>query len=125
MRTLFLIRGLPGVGKSTLAARLHVPHVDADMYYVVNGLYVFDPTRVSAAHAWCQYRTQALLAEGDVAVANTFTRRWELGPYYAMGADRVTEIVVVSALSDDELAARTTHGVPAAAIAAMRARWEP
>lgn len=94
-------------------------HINSD------GVYVFQPERVKEAHAWCQDYTRMILKEGrDVAVANTFTRRWELAPYYEMGAERVVEITVNTQLTDAELAARTVHGVPVETITAMRERWE-
>lgn len=127
MSTLFLIRGLPGSGKSTLADALQRQHVEADMFHIVDGVYTFNPERIKDAHAWCQTRTRQMLADGDVAVSNTFTRRWELAPYYDMNIGkpfRIVELTVNTLLTDEELAARTLHGVPVETIKAMRERWE-
>lgn len=129
MSTLYLIRGLPGSGKSTLAERLNVQHVEADMFHVVNGSYQFDPARIKDAHTWCQSRTRQMLGDGDVAVSNTFTQQWELAPYremFVLGlAQRIVEITVNTDLTDEQLAARTLHGVPVDMIRRMRERWEP
>lgn len=124
MSTLYLIRGLPGAGKSTLAKALNVQHIEADMYHIVDGVYRFAPEKIKAAHEWCQANAAMMLRQGDVAVSNTFTRRWELAPYYAMGAEYVTEITVDNGFTDEELAARTIHAVPVETIKAMRERWE-
>ena len=130
MSTLYLIRGLPGVGKTTLAERLQVQHVEADMFFIKNGVYQFDASLIKDAHEWCQTAARQKLYDGDVAVSNTFTRRWELAPYYEMvngpyrERPRVMEITVTSLLSDGELALRTRHGVPRETITAMRERWE-
>jgi predicted kinase len=122
--TLYLIRGLPGSGKSTLAKRLSSEVVEADMFFLVNGIYQFDASRIKDAHNWCQVTTRELLAQGkDVAVANTFTRRWELAPYYEMPA-HIFEITVVHNLTDEELVACSVHGVPRETVTAMRERWE-
>lgn len=94
------------------------------MFHIVNGVYVFNPERIAQAHEWCQNKTRQMLRDGDVVVSNTFTRRWELAPYYEMGADRVAEITVNSQLTDEQLAARTIHAVPVEIIKAMRERWE-
>ena len=131
MSTLYLIRGLPGVGKSTLADSLHVQHVETDMFFILDGVYRFFPSKIKEAHEWCQARTRQMLADGDVAVSNTFTRRWEMAPYYQMATDgclrvppRVVEITVNVMATNEELAARTIHSVPVDTIRAMRERWE-
>jgi predicted kinase len=127
--TLYLIRGLPGVGKSSLAERLQVQHVEADMFHIVDGVYAFDLNRIKEAHEWCQTRARQMLADGDVVVSNTFTTRWEIAPYYDIAAvqrvpARVCEITITSRLTDADLAARTVHSVPVETIRAMRERWE-
>jgi len=118
---LTLIRGLPGSGKSTLARSMadHV-HIEADMYFTVprTGEYRFDPDRLSNAHNWCQWRTRRALAEGSrVVVSNTFTRAWEMRPYFDMCAN----VRVIECKGHWP----NVHGVPADAIARMAERWEP
>lgn len=130
MATLFLIRGLPGSGKSTLASVLNVPSFAADDFFVgEDGQYRFDPAQLGAAHAQCQGRTRSALGEGaSCAVANTFTQRWELEPYFIMARETGARVVVVdlfdAGLDDAALAERNEHGVPVAGIAAMRSRYE-
>lgn len=141
--TLYLIGGLPGSGKSTLARELTETYTEADLYFMRDpnnpqwndddaadrGVYQFDPCRLSEAHAWCQRMTERLMSQKHecVAVANTFTRHWEREPYRALARKygyQVVWIKVETDLTDEELAARNVHGVPAEAIARMRARWE-
>lgn len=129
-QVLYLVRGLPGAGKSTLAAKLAPIVREADQYFVHDGVYNYDPSRISLAHADCLARTRDALETGqDVAVANTFVRRWELQPYRDLAATMfpdvsVVEVSVVGRWTPEELAARTVHHVPAAKIGAMRAAWE-
>jgi predicted kinase len=62
-----------------------------------------------------------------IAVANTFSQRWEMIDYYQLAFDygyRITAITVNTGLSDEELAKRNRHGVPIETIRAMRERWE-
>jgi hypothetical protein len=63
-----------------------------------------------------------------VFVANTFTMRWEIEPYrlMAMAHGAAFEVIDIfdGGLSDEDLARRNAHGVPTAAIANMRARYE-
>lgn len=125
--TMVLYRGLPGVGKSTAAGE---DSVAADDYFVgEDGVYAFDPAGLPAAHAQCQTRCRKALEVGqNVKVANTFTQRWEMSPYLDLAAELDAEVKVIDlfdgGFTDAVLAERNVHGVPQAAIAAMRARYE-
>lgn len=86
---LLLIRGLPGSGKSTLAKKYkkeeNYIHIESDMYFIDNGEYKFDYSKIKEAHEWCQYNTRILLLENkNVVVSNTFIKLWELNPYLKM-----------------------------------------
>ena len=63
-----------------------------------------------------------------VVVDNTHVRRWEWSVVVAAALALGYAVEVVDlfdgGLDDAALAARNQHGVPAQAIAAMRARWE-
>jgi predicted kinase len=131
MQQLILIRGLPGSGKSTLARALagDARSIEADDYFVSDGVYRFDPAQLPQAHAACQAQAQAELAAGrSVVVANTFSQRWEMEPYMLAARECGARVVVADlydgGLDDSALAARGVHGVPVPGIAAMRARWE-
>ena len=133
-QTLYIVRGLPGSGKSTRAALLpNVTCLAADDAFVgADGVYRFNPKELKAAHADCLAKATAILAAGhSVAVANTFIQRWEMGPYITAATWAGARLEVIEPLhgfdggkSNAELAARNIHGVPEASIAAMRLRWE-
>lgn len=128
--TLFLVRGLPGSSKSTTAARMGVAVVSADDFFVgEDGVYRFNPKDLGAAHSMCQMSAKKALIDGEsVAVANTFTQRWEMEPYLRMAAKFGARVVVTdcfdAGMTDEELAQTNVHGVPVDTIAAMRSRWE-
>jgi len=126
-KTLVIVRGLPGSGKSTVGAKFGVVR-SADDYFMSDGVYNFDPSKIVAAHAACQKAVKNDL-NGDIAVvANTFCMGWELNPYIKIAAEVSAAIVVVdmfdAGLDDAGLEARNLHGVSAVIIAGMRARWE-
>ena len=86
MKTLVLLRGLPGAGKSTFAKMLvgdkDYCHKEADMFFVKNGKYIFEPNKIREAHEWCQKTTEIFLNNGlSVVVSNTFTQRKEMQFY--------------------------------------------
>ena len=118
---LILIRGLPGSGKTTMAAVLAMigyKHFEADMFFEVGGVYRYDSSRIRDAHAWCKQSTQDALTAGTrVVVSNTFTRLDEMGPYRSM----TTNLQVIEARGQWE----NVHGVPAEMLARMALRWEP
>jgi predicted kinase len=133
MRTLTLVRGISGSGKTTVARQLALGGrrklITADDYFVEDGIYQFDPSKLSEAHAWCGTEADLAMQEGlHVIVHNTFTQRWEMEAYLQMGERHGYRVTVVSVFdggcTDEELAARNEHEVPLYGIAAMRDRWE-
>ena len=65
-----LIRGVQGSGKSTLASLYKnqgYEHLEADMFHVVDGVYKWDPTRLGAAHLWCQDTAEKYMVEGKIS----------------------------------------------------------
>lgn len=122
---LVLIRGLPGSGKSTVAKALHeagFEWFEADSYHLNDeGDYCYDPANVKAAHEWCQSETFKALANGKrVVVSNTFTRRFEMEPYFEMAKTLGIEPNVLEATGNWP----NVHGVPADVVEKMRQRWE-
>lgn len=63
MQILTLIRGISGSGKSTLANSLSEKtgsiHVEADQFFILNGEYKFDRSKLSEAHEKCYSDTES------------------------------------------------------------------
>lgn len=92
MPTLYIIRGHSGSGKSTLGKTLCEHRTfSADDFFTdpETGEYKYDRDKIKQAHQWCYEQTKTCLKchmddphhPWDVAVANTFTRKWEYQPY--------------------------------------------
>lgn len=92
-KTVIILRGVPGNGKSTLAsllatistlANLKCEICCADDYFMdQDGAYKYDPEKIGGAHLWCQRKFHdALFNNVDlVIVANTSTRERDVNHY--------------------------------------------
>ncbi len=138
--TLYIIRGLPGTGKSTLGETL-APDASfaADDFFMDGDTYRFDPTKLTEAHGLCQINVREALLDGqaavasgvsnfDVAVCNTFSCRWEFEPYIEMAKELGVRYFVINLFDNntplDTLFERNVHGVPRHVFKSMYDRWE-
>lgn len=123
MPNLYLFRGVSGAGKSTAAEALCKKVVAADDYFMDGDEYNFDPAKLPAAHRYCQGKVRSIMETGaDVAVANTFTRYWEMKAYYDL-ADELG-YTVFSLIVENRHGGKNEHGVPDAALKSMTDRFE-
>lgn len=129
MKELFLLRGLPGSGKSTLAKSLGGIHIEADQYFMADGVYTFDGSKIKLAHNYCQSQTQAWMGTNGeqvnvdrIVVSNTFTQEWEMNPYYEM-AERFG-YTVFSLVVENRHGGINNHSVPEEALTRMKNRFE-
>ena len=118
---LYLIRGIPGSGKSTYAKSLGCLVVEADMYSMRNGVYDYDHTRIGDAHAWSLEMAKMAMDRGmDVAVANTFVYYKFMDPYIQY-ANRLNIPVKIIKCNGNH---KSVHPVPKKIIEAMKQNWE-
>ena len=123
-KELFLLRGLPGSGKSTLAKSLEGKHFEADMYFVRDGEYKFDVTKLKEAHEWCRSSIGGLMIneEPKLVVSNTFTLEWEMEAYYKLAETHGYR--VYSLIVENRHGGINEHGVPDDKVEIMKERFE-
>lgn len=108
--------GLPGSGKSTWikANRPYAQVCSADHFFMEDGEYRFDPTKLGEAQGMCLRAFTELVQDGsyDIVVDNTNTSLVELAPYVALAGAYDHKVEIVYLETTPELAAaRNTHGV--------------
>ena len=126
---LYIVRGIPGSGKSTFAKSLGGTHFETDSFFMVDGEYKFDPTKLKEAHKWCQdsVNTAMLLNHtagfnNVIVVSNTFTQDWEMEPYFQMA--NYFDYKVFSIVVENRHGGINQHGVPEDKIQIMKDRFE-
>lgn len=145
-KTMYIMRGLPGSGKSTKACDVQCEHIadldpdvrkaecpvilSSDEYFTVGGVYYFDVTKLGSAHRWNQWRARQLIAAGrNIIIDNTNTTFKEFKCYVENALAAGYEVVIVEADTPwakdvDGLLEHGTHSVPRATVEKMLERYE-
>ena len=129
-KILYIVRGIPGSGKSTFAKTLGGIHIEADQYFVdADGNYNFDGSKIKLAHEYCRIKTKAwmkingdLVSEDKIVVSNTFTQEWEMNPYLELA--KQFGYVVFTVIVENRHGGKNVHGVPEEKIELMKNRFE-
>ena len=136
MKVLYIVRGLSGSGKSSIARELVNEIWDAererfvkdfysadDYFTDKHGNYNFDPNKLKEAHEQCQKNVELAMQRDcvrKVAVANTFSQAWEAEPYFKLAQKYEFNPFVLECQNDFG----NIHDVPQETIDAMKERWE-
>lgn len=140
-KTLIIMRGLPGSGKSTKAETIAseaqaagktVTIRSTDDQFMVFGVYRFDPKRIGAAHHLNHRAVEQDMKDNTevIIVDNTSIKKWESRGYRDLAQQygyKVEECVVgnFSPKDAEVYHARNTHGVPLEVVKRMAAQFEP
>ena len=124
---LYIVRGLPGSGKTTYAKQLmsripNVVHFEADMFrYNAAGEYVYDHDKPAKAHNDCYDAVRDILVNTtkSVVVANTFINTEYVRRYIEL----VQEVGCRLAIHTCRGNYGSTHEVPDDVMARMRLSW--
>jgi adenylate kinase family enzyme len=132
-KKLYIVRGLPGSGKSTFAEALVGSDFlvcEADKYFMVDGEYKFDATKLKQAHEYCRNLVETYMKDSlvndqfyrEIAVSNTFTQAWEMSPYFEL-AEKYG-YMVFTVIVENRHGGVNQHGVPDDKLEQMKNRFE-
>ncbi|MCC7233078.1 MAG: ATP-binding protein [Bacteroidia bacterium] len=103
-KSLILLRGLPGSGKSSFAKLISendtYPVFSVDDFFTSaeSGTYRFDYMDNHKAYALCEKNTRESMHAGKkkIIVDNTFTMAWETEPYFRLAAEHGYSVYVLT-----------------------------
>jgi predicted kinase len=133
-KVLYIVRGIPGSGKSTFAKQLVGADFlvcEADKYFMVDGEYKFDATKLKQAHEFCRNTVETYMRDNveandqfyrQIAVSNTFTQEWEMQPYFDLAAKYGYAVFTV--IVENRHGGVNQHGVPDEVLTKMKDRFE-
>lgn len=131
-KTLVLLRGLPGSGKSTFANFVWNDYAicEADkFFYDSEGNYLFDASKLKEAHKWCRDEVEIRMKDNEanpqyypeIVVSNTFTQEWEMDEYFKL-AEKYGYMVFTIIL-ENRHGSKNVHNVPDEKLEQMRNRF--
>ena len=118
-KTLYILRGVSGAGKTTLAKTLEATLPDSkaiaadDFWYLLgDGEYAFDISRLGEAHNWCKKRFLNCMNYDtkNVILHNTSTSDKEIQPYLDLALKY--DYKVVSLIVENLHGNKSVHNVP-------------
>ena len=131
-KNLYIVRGLPGSGKSTFARSIAKSYqiFEADQFFMKKGEYNFDPTKLKEAHQDCKQRVANRMRENlfnsiffnNIVVSNTFTQDWEMKFYLSIA--RRYGYKVHTIIVENRHYGTNIHGVPEDKLQVMEDRFE-
>ena len=132
---LYIVRGLPGSGKSTFAKSLVGEDFlvcEADKYFIdkETGEYKFDVSEIKNAHKFCQDKVETYMKDSlvndhfykEIAVSNTFTQEWEIETYFKLAEKYGYTVFTV--IVENRHGGKNIHGVPDDKLEIMKNRFE-
>ena len=120
----YIIRGLPGSGKTTLANELTKHNVAADNWFDIHNKGVFDAKYLKDAHQFCEDEFTIYCNEQlpVVAVHNTFVKTWQYQKYVDIAKERGYQVFVITV--HNHHGSQSIHGVPKNKIDEMKSNFQ-
>jgi predicted kinase len=113
MKSLVILRGLPGSGKTAFSSLISRARCSADDYLVTReGEYKWAAEKLGKAHSWCIRKCERFMKVGieTVVVDNTTITEKELKPYLDMA--KKYDYKCFSIIVENRHGGKNSHGVP-------------
>ncbi len=128
-KSLILLRGLPGAGKTTLAHLLSenkYPVFSIDDYFTdpKSGEYKFDFAQNHLAYKQCEANTEGAMVNcvSKIFIHNTFTLDWEIEPYFKL-AQKYSYTVFVATVENWHNS-KNDHGISEEQVKKMAEKYK-
>jgi hypothetical protein len=123
-KIVYIIRGLPGSGKSVMADQIADVVCENDQLFTNNGLYKFEFSGIQLAIAACKAKFKEAISDGvkRIAVANTFIRHEDAEFYINVAKKngyKVFQIIVENVNNTANV-----HGIKESDIEIQRKKFE-
>ncbi|XP_066910345.1 NEDD4-binding protein 2-like 1 [Clytia hemisphaerica] len=106
-KLLFILRGLPGSGKTTRAMELTNDAtlgviLATDDFFTKDGVYTYNKKMIGKAHQWNQERTKLSMEAciTPICIDNTNTQKFEMKPYVLMADKYGYQVSIVEPTTD-------------------------
>ena len=139
MKLLVIMRMWPGTGKTTLANKLKdevqenghsVAIYSTDDYWMEDGEYKFDITKLNASHAWNLERVKAAIQVYDCVIVDNTNIVWkDFKKYVQLAIENQYDIMLAEPNTEwkrnvNECDQKNTHNVPKATIDRMLHKYQ-
>lgn len=118
---LYILRGVPGCGKSTLAKTLAPPECicETDDFHMKNGVYEFKRENVGAAHLACRAKVRELMGAKAprIVVSNTNVTSADVNIYLQIAEKNGYQSFVM--VVENRHDGKDSHGVPEETLRSM------
>jgi predicted kinase len=131
VKTMFILQGAPGSGKSKMAEALmrqtaaedFFPAIicSTDRFFMVNDKYMFDRTKLAEYHGLNQDKAKYYLENGySVIIDNTNIKKIHVEPYVKIAKETKAQIQIIRCYGKFQ----NLHGVPEEIVQRMRNEME-
>ena len=119
--SVIILRGCPGSGKSFHTKNLIHTIISADHFFMKNGEYIFDKSKLFIAHKICFDKFMKFISQNtNVCVDNTNAQLKELEKYIKPALLSTNDVKVITFLCDVDICfKRNQHSVPREVIERM------